>query len=207
MKAKEHYGFNEQYKIHQCCSNRKVEIEMRSFVGYCVFMDGYVYATDTHILVRAALTKISNLSQEDIDKLQNKAISGDLFRKMLSYEIKAITDTTIECVGEQNETVLFGLVNILRGYKNGSIKPPHENEIYIPGLDEFFTKNYSTNGYPCDKIGFNVKYLGRIVSAMGGAEKVGLFFSEKKESGAISIKGLYDDYNPVQGILMPCVID
>lgn len=206
MKKTEHYGFDGQYKIHQCCSKRKDEINLRPFVGYCIFMDGYVYATDAHMMVRASMTKISNLSQEDIDKLQNKAIRGDLFRKMLSYDIKAITDTAIECIREQDETVLFGLVKVLRKYVNTSINPPCKNEIYTPELDEFFAKYYNTKGYPCDKIGVSVDYVGRIASAMG-AQKVGLFFNERKDKGIISLKKLADDFNAVLGLLMPCEIN
>lgn len=66
MKKTEHYGFDGQYKIHQCCSKRKDKIALRPFVGYCIFMDGYVYATDAHMMVRASLTKISQDENEII---------------------------------------------------------------------------------------------------------------------------------------------
>ena len=59
-------NFNKKYQLWKACG---FHYDFRTGMHYISFANGYAYATDSHILVRARLTDISNFDEQDLSLL------------------------------------------------------------------------------------------------------------------------------------------
>lgn len=76
----ERKNFNKNYPLHTACG---LDDKFRISHHYISFQNGYAYATDSHILVRAKLTDISNFDEQELAFLDGKFIHANTFKQIL----------------------------------------------------------------------------------------------------------------------------
>ena len=91
-------NFNKKYPLWKACGDDYI----RTGMHYISFANGYAYATDSHILVRARLTDISNFDEQDLSLLDGKFIHGKLFKEILNCKGNVII-TADAIIAERNE--------------------------------------------------------------------------------------------------------
>ena len=75
--------------------------DFKPFYNLIHFRDGYAYATEGHILVKAKIKDISTFEDDEIEKLDNKSISANAYRKILEYNIASINNTGVTVTDTQ----------------------------------------------------------------------------------------------------------
>ena len=95
-------NFNKKYPLWKACGFHD---DFRTGMHYISFANGYAYATDSHILVRARLTDISNFDEQDLSLLDGKFIHGKFFKEIISCKGN-VTITTDAIVVEKNECII-----------------------------------------------------------------------------------------------------
>lgn len=92
-------NFSKKYPLWKACGFHD---DFRTGMHYISFANGYAYATDSHILVRARLTDISNFDEQDLSLLDGKFIHGKLFKEILNCKGNVII-TADAIIAERNE--------------------------------------------------------------------------------------------------------
>ena len=92
-------NFSKKYPLWKACGFHD---DFRKGIHYISFANGYAYATDSHILVRARLTDISNFDEQDLSLLDGKFIHGKLFKEILNCKGNVII-TADAIIAERNE--------------------------------------------------------------------------------------------------------
>ena len=92
-------NFSKKYPLWKACGFHD---NFRTGMHYISFANGYAYATDSHILVRARLTDISNFDEQDLSLLDGKFIHGKLFKEILNCKGNVII-TADAIIAERNE--------------------------------------------------------------------------------------------------------
>ncbi len=105
----ERKNFLKNIKLHKICA----ENLMRPVFGYIHFENGYAYATNGSVLVKAKVADICTLDdQEMLEKLNGKNLHFKQFKQLLSLdEITEITDDAITAETDYYE-VSFKFANI-----------------------------------------------------------------------------------------------
>ena len=98
-KKNEWLGFYKEFKLHKACAND----DIRPAMHYVCFKNGYAYATDAHIAVRANLHDISALSDDDIAKLNGHLIHKSQYEQLLKYSSIEIGDGTITLIDPESK--------------------------------------------------------------------------------------------------------
>ncbi len=140
------YNFSKRAKLYLCCSDDC----FRPVMNNIYFDEGYAIATDGHILVRARLSEISNLSPEDIEKLNGKLLNAASYKELLKYPDICITDTAIEAkrpistYGTMKASFEFTEDSKFLNYKSvlDNICVPEEEEEQVPKI---FTTGLNVN--------------------------------------------------------------
>ena len=73
------------------------------------FKNGYAYASDAHIAIKAALKSICALSQEDIDKLNGYYIHSSQWPLLLKYSNIEVGEGVINLKGENGVKTVITL--------------------------------------------------------------------------------------------------
>lgn len=96
-------NFSKRYKLNQATSkdNTRPDFDLISF------RNGYAYATDAHIIVKAKVKDISNFTDDEFELLEGKSISSSLFRKLLDFDEVAITPTGFIANGGNGNKTIF----------------------------------------------------------------------------------------------------
>lgn len=92
-------NFSKKYPLWKACGFHD---DFRTGMHYISFANGYAYATDSYILVRARLTDISNFDEQDLSLLDGKFIHGKLFKEILNCKGN-VTITADAIIAEKNE--------------------------------------------------------------------------------------------------------
>ena len=92
-------NFYKKYPLWKACGFHE---EFMTGVHYISFANGYAYATDCHILVRARLTDISNFDEQELSLLDGKFIHGNFFKEIINCRGN-VTITADAIVVERNE--------------------------------------------------------------------------------------------------------
>lgn len=104
MKNSRH-NFNKNVRIDRICDDTL----FRPAQSFIYFNDGYAYATDAHILVKAKLAEISTFQEPQLQILNGKAIHKSVFAKLLPFErVEIIEDGFKARVPEGNSFITFG---------------------------------------------------------------------------------------------------
>ena len=192
-------GFYKEFKLHKACADD----DFRPAMKYICFKNGYAYATDAHIAVRANLHDISALSQEDIDKLNGYLIHSSQFQLLLKYDTFEIGEGTITIIDSGLKARTTIQLVKLAASKDEELATNCKN-LYFPDVDAIINKDAETGSL--DSVGFNYQLLGRLLSAMGLKERVGLKFTGSGKQ--IFVVGAKEDLGvDVRGIIMPILLE
>jgi len=188
-------GFFKEFKLHKACAND----EIRPAMQYVCFKNGYAYATDAHIAVRARLTDICALGEEEISKLNGHLIHKSQYEQLLKYSTIEIGDGTITLIDPESKArttiQLFKLAESGEEVLEGCIRYPNVDAII----------NQDGEHSEADRVKFNYNLLGRLVAAMGmNGSRVGLRFTGKGRQ--LVVTGVEPGLD-VRGIIMPIVGD
>jgi len=188
-------GFFKEFKLHKACAND----EIRPAMQYVCFKNGYAYATDAHIAVRARLTDICALGEEEISKLNGHLIHKSQYEQLLKYSCIEIGDGTITLIDPESKArttiQLFKLAESGEEVLEGCIRYPNVDAIINQDADHFES----------DRVRFNYNLLGRLIAAMGmNGSRVGLRFTGKGRQ--LVVTGVEPGLD-VRGIIMPIVGD
>lgn len=100
-------NFDNRFPLWLACG---LKDEIRTGLHNIMFANGYAYATNSHILVKARLTDISDFDEQDLALLDGKFINGNNFKKIVkSKGIVNITEDAIEVI-ETDYSVRYPLL-------------------------------------------------------------------------------------------------
>lgn len=203
--------FFENYQLHKCCAND----DLRPALNFVHFMNGYAYATNAHVIVRAAITEIvSECTPEIVKLLNNHSISARNFARVIRHREVEITDNGFVYTNElERVETLYRWYNIKDNTITGFYKHANDellNQPRIPNMESILPDSKDVT-IPIDYVGINVNSLMDVSNAMGGNEKklnkMDLYFTGKGH--AILCKKTWTDgtNEDVVGLIMPCLID
>ena len=89
MKNNEKRNF--RLKMNLACSKD----ELRPVMSFVCFDNGYMVATDAHIVIKAKVTSFSHFTDEEVEILNGKYLSSDTFKKVLACKHVVVTDEGI----------------------------------------------------------------------------------------------------------------
>lgn len=191
------FGFYKEYKLHKACANDC----LRPAMNYVCFKDGYAYATDAHIAVRASLHDICALSDEEIAKLNGHLIHKSQYEMLLKYSTIEIGEGVINCIDPESKArTTIQLVKLAESSEAAEVS--EGKAIYFPNVDAVINDDLSKE--PLQKVGFNYSLLGRIIAAMGiQPNRVGLRFVSRGNMVVLGVEPGID----VRGIIMSILLD
>lgn len=197
-KKNEWLGFYKEYKLHKACANN----DFRPAMQYVCFKDGYAYATDAHIAVRARLSDICALSDEDIAKLNGYLIHKSHYELLLKYSTIEIGEGTITLIDPESKARTVIQMTRIAG-SSEEMEQSNGKAIYYPNVDAIIDKDRSEE--PLQQVGFNYPLLGRIIAAMGiTPNRVGLRFTTSGHQ--MVVLGVEPGID-VRGIIMPILLN
>ena len=87
-------NFDKSYPLYLACD---IKNYIRTSTHYIMFSNGYAYATDAHILVKARLTDISDFDEQDLALLDGKCIHANNYKKIVKSkgEVSITTDAIV----------------------------------------------------------------------------------------------------------------
>lgn len=197
-KKNEWLGFYKEYKLHKACAND----DLRPAMHYICFKDGYAYATDAHIAVRASLEAVCALSDEERNKLNGYLIHKNQYEMLLKYSTIEIGEGTITLIDpESKASTTLQLKKLAESSEAAEVS--EGKAIYFPNVDAIINDDLSKE--PMQKVGFSYSLLGRIIAAMGiQPNRVGLRFTTNgRQMVVLGVEPGID----VRGIIMPILID
>ena len=196
-KKNEWLGFYKEYKLHKACAND----DLRPAMHYICFKDGYAYATDAHIAVRASLQAICALSEEERNKLNGYLIHKNQYEMLLKYSTIEIGEGVITCIDPESKArTTIQLVKLAESSEAAEVS--EGKAIYFPNVDAVINDDLSKE--PLQKVGFNYSLLGRIIAAMGiQPNRVGLRFVSRGKMVVLGVEPGID----VRGIIMSILLD
>ena len=183
-------GFYKQYKLHQACANDG----FRPAMEHIQFKNGYAYASDAHIAIKAALSSISALSQEDIDKLNGHYIHSSQWPLLLKYSNIEVGEGVITLKGDNGAKTVITLRDGVEGITK------------YPDIEKLFEPEKRDKEASIHAIGFSFKLLSKLRSAMGLTDKTMLYFTGGC-AGPIYVKGEDSKFIDVQGLIMPMLLN
>ena len=137
-KKNEWNGFYKEFKLHKACANE----EFRPAMHYICFRNGYAYATDGHIAVRASLDAICALSEEERNKLNGYLIHKKQYEMLLKYSTIEIGEGVITCIdSESNARTTIQLVKLAESSE--SEERAEGKAIYFQNVDAIINSDRS----------------------------------------------------------------
>ncbi|MFV0587521.1 hypothetical protein [Bacteroides reticulotermitis] len=103
MKKKkvERHNFNKRIALHLVCSMDQLRVVMQ-----CIyFKDGYAYASNGHVLIKANMSEISSFSDAEISNLDGKFLHGDSFKEIVKCDVVKISGDGFICSNRYSETL------------------------------------------------------------------------------------------------------
>lgn len=160
------------------------------------FSNGFAYASNSHILVRAIVKNISTFTDEEIALLDGKKIMGDLFKQLLKHEYVEIREDGFYAQEENKEA-------IYRFDTNENIKAPKFEKIIQKGIEG------TKHGIPLSAIGISANEFKNLTKAMGAEgslfNKLALRFTSP--GSAIMVDRLNEINQTIVGLIMPVLLD
>lgn len=193
-KDKIRFNFDPKFQLHRACCNDNI----RPALGHIFFREGYAYATNAFIAVKAKLTDICTCDPTSIELLNGYAIHADDFRKLLKYDSIIIEKDGIIRIED-------GSFNITIQLKREVKEPKEKMEVHGPDVDAVIRGNNEGNE-AIKAIGFNASLLNELRAAMGLDAEIKFAFRNAKKPIIVSACNKVLDYD-VQGIIMPRLVD
>lgn len=99
-------NFDKSYPLYLACGLKDT---FRESMHYIMFSNGYAYATDSHILVKARLTDISDFDEQDLALLDGKFIHANNFKKIVKSKGEELITSEAIVVKETEYEVAYPL--------------------------------------------------------------------------------------------------
>jgi len=179
MKTKQKFNFNT--KIHLACSDHM----LRPSLNYVYFINGFMYASDAHILVKQSL-KLHDIFESDF--LNGKSINKNTYANILKYQFANATENGIECSMRDNKDV------VLFKYS--------ENEMTMPDFESVLNFEYESLSGIKFSMEFNCIKFKRLISSMY-LPKGNIIMTFNGENKAVKITAGGVDENLQVALLMP----
>lgn len=146
-------NFSKKYPLWKACGFHD---DFITGMHYISFANGYAYATDSRILVRARLTDISNIDEQDLSLLDGKFIHGNFFKEI------------INCRG--NVTITADAIVVERN--DGKISYPLVTGIKFPNCEKVMVGSDLTEIKK--EFGINARLLNTLSEVMGADSGIGM---------------------------------
>lgn len=183
-------NFNANYQLHKVCA----EDDLRPAMANILFLNGYAYASDAHIAVKAKISDISFLSDEAIEKLNGYFIHKDAFKKLLKYDEIEVKDNGLIEIIDNGHVVT---IKLCKNGKDGCTMPDFEKAIF--GKEVKSCENTA--------IGFNAVLLDKLRSALGGSKRCEFHFTGKETFIEVEMLDEREYGIDIRGIIMPILIE
>lgn len=99
----ENRNFDKRFKLHKAT----VKDKLRPALDLIKFAEGYAYASDGILAVKAKLRTITNFTDAELAKLEGRAIDSDSFKKILTFEHATIEDHCITATNNNGDKTSF----------------------------------------------------------------------------------------------------
>lgn len=177
-------------KIETVCGND----DLRPAMQHIYFKDGWMYATNAHILVKQKID-IHNFSAESIKLLDGKMLHKDSIKTLGKCTIFSVSNdgTEIQGIIDKNQAITVKLVN-------------EDDYLKFPNCNAVFPKDEMQS--EIGTIGINAKYLMTLQNALiDGEYGLKLTFHGKDRAILAHIISCENDLNVNQiGLIMPLMI-
>lgn len=162
--------------LHLACAKDKSRPNMQ-----CVhFLNGYAYASDSHILIKQSLELNNQVVGYEL--LECKSIHKESFKEIRKFDIVEVTEDGFDCTSEGRKA-FFPFTNI--------------DVSEIPDFDSIIPKN-SVN---LSEIGVSPRYIGILEKAMAGGNKIKMHFTGVNTG--ILFTSLDADFKDQVALIMP----
>lgn len=165
-------------KMQFACGND----DLRPVMQHVYFDNGFMVATDAHVLVKAAAQHFSDFDKSEVEILNGKFIHKNTFKKILSCDQVIVTEEGVQDLATKDI------------YKFATV------DIKYPNYNAVIPKETS----PIDYIGISTNIVTRLFKVMQNIDGVKLLFSGSNR--AIKIEGLGEHEGALECILMPRVL-
>lgn len=156
MKKDIEHGFLPNYKIELLTANNPYIPVME----YVYIKDGFAYATDSRILVKANLHVISTFDDNEINLLNGKFISKSTFKLLRKSDYTLITEDGYEiAIGEAKLNIKFDEVD-------GT----------FPNADNVIHSSFDRSRVAVEQIGINAHFVELARKALGGKKHTFNFY-------------------------------
>lgn len=152
------------------------------------FENGYAYATDAHMLIRAKLEDVTNFEPEELAILEGKCISADSLKRIYSHQEVEVTndgfvakDSTTGC----KVTYTFTDPKVIDKF---------------PDCEKVLHDAMQSPLHPKDVIGISYSMLDTLTNAMGCKGNAKIEF--RGDKGYQAIVTSLDLFNSITGLLM-----
>lgn len=194
----ERINFLKQFQLHKACADD----DLRPVMNHIFFHNGYAYATNAHIAVKAKLDSITNFPPEQLAMLEGYLLHSKHYEMILKADFAEVEKVTDKETG--TDTVQF---RVWGDNKTSFIVPLiKETEGFrYPNCDKAVFDN-PCGGVSVPAIGFNYGLLGLLKAAMGIKTRMEMHFSGNGKLIEIVSAEIRLDYD-VRGMLMSVMID
>lgn len=95
-------NFDKRFKLHAACRLHEAHPDQ----AYISFRDGFAYASNGSLAVKAKLSHIADFNSQELAILEGKSIHMDNFKRLLNYRMANVTERGFE-VNDQGKRVLI----------------------------------------------------------------------------------------------------
>lgn len=158
----------------------------------CVsFKDGYMYATDARVAVKAKVSEFTDFDEAEIAILNGRLIDAQIFKILYKTPFLEVT----------KDGILDKEKSILYMFKDNGFKYPNVDAV-IPMWDEHLSNDAKVN-----RMGLNPKKLNQLFSIMGHPNSTDMLkLSFHGPNKAILVENTGYNYRELVGVLMPVML-
>lgn len=144
----ERKNFFKRYQLHLATGKD----DLRPALDLVSFRDGYAYATDTYLLVKAKLKDISGFPDKELELLEGKSISSSSFRKLLEFDDVTINESGFIAQGVNGNKVSF--------FFNDQLIVDLKFDDVFAGILDHYREEKSVFGFNASRLNKVAKVLG-----------------------------------------------
>lgn len=161
--------------------------EIRPSMSNVKFENGFMVATDAHILIKAKVKTFSDFEESEVEILNGKYLSSDTFKKVIACKHVVVTEDGIE---DMKTKALYKFTEV-DSY-------PNYDAVMDVGLKS-----------PIDEIGITPVVLNRMLKIISTPDFGSCRFSFAAKNKAITITSNNGDFseNDFRAIVMPAQIN
>lgn len=206
----ERHNFDAHFKLNLCCG---VDDFYRPAMQHIHFYNGYAYATDAHILVKAKIADVSDFTDEEIAMLNDHSISARAFARVIRHRFVRVTpdgfvfqdDDVVQTyrtfphiVNEEGRRVITDPDKV-----NAGLIKPESAGYKIPDFEKVLAMPEQHADVPA--IGLNVEELQQLTTALD-LEYVSLHFYGMNKTIVVKDNGKEFKPRDIMAIIMPCLV-